>query len=117
MVFQEQKRLGVIAASAGNHALALAYHGQQLGIPVTVCMPINAPITKVSQCRKYGATVHLVGADLIEAKEFGSTIAAKERLVYINGYVNTLTRKIYSLGIYGNVPFISNLFFMCIFIS
>ena len=42
---------GVIAASAGNHALAMAYHGQQLGIPVTVVMPTTAPLAKVDKCR------------------------------------------------------------------
>lgn len=42
---------GVIAASAGNHALALAYHGQQLGVPVTVVMPTIAPLAKVDKCR------------------------------------------------------------------
>jgi len=42
---------GVIAASAGNHALALAYHGQQLGVPVTVVMPTVAPMAKVDKCR------------------------------------------------------------------
>src|SRR5436190_23171341 len=46
-----EKRGGVVAASAGNHALALAYHGQQLRIPVTVCMPKWAPLVKVSNCR------------------------------------------------------------------
>ena len=43
----EQRRIGVIAASAGNHAQALAYHGGLLDIPVTVVMPIVAPIMKV----------------------------------------------------------------------
>lgn len=55
-----------MAASAGNHALALSYHGKDLGIPVTVVMPLNAPIMKISACRKHGATVHVNGADLIE---------------------------------------------------
>ena len=64
--FQEQKKKGVIAASAGNHALALSYHGKDLGVPVTVVMPLNAPIMKISACRKHGATVHVNGADLIE---------------------------------------------------
>ena len=63
---QDQKLKGVIAASAGNHALALSYHGKDLGIPVTVVMPLNAPIMKISACRKHGATVHVNGADLIE---------------------------------------------------
>ena len=85
MFLQEQKRIGVIAASAGNHALALAYHGKDLGIPVTVCMPINAPINKVSQCRKYGVTIHSVGSDIIEARDYALKIATKERFAYING--------------------------------
>src|SRR3954469_20275567 len=55
----EQKRAGIIAASAGNHALALAYHGQELGIPVTVVMPKWAPLVKVGNCRSFGATVML----------------------------------------------------------
>src|SRR5438067_10392458 len=43
LLSEQQKRAGVIAASAGNHALALAYHGQELGIAVTVVMPRGAP--------------------------------------------------------------------------
>src|SRR5262245_64267795 len=54
-----QKRVGVIAASAGNHALGLAYHAQALGIPVTVVMPHLAPLTKVVNCRRLGADVVL----------------------------------------------------------
>ena len=61
---QEQKSKGVIAASAGNHALALAYHGQALKIPVTVVMPIIAPMMKVNLCRHYGAIVLVKGEDI-----------------------------------------------------
>src|SRR3954468_8075978 len=57
----EQARIGVIAASAGNHALGLAWHGRLLGIPVTVVMPRFAPLTKISRCRHFGATVVLHG--------------------------------------------------------
>src|SRR3954469_13449987 len=46
-----EKARGVIAASAGNHALALAYHGRDLGMKVTVVMPLWAPLVKVSNCR------------------------------------------------------------------
>ena len=42
---------GVIAASAGNHALALAYHGKDLGVPVTVVMPKVAPLSKIDKCK------------------------------------------------------------------
>jgi len=88
LLSEEQKKLGVITASAGNHALALAYHGQLLSIPVTVCMPVNAPITKVSRCRMYGAKIHMIGKSIIEARDYGLKLAAKEKLLYINGYDN-----------------------------
>ena len=52
-----QKKKGVIAASAGNHALALAYHGGQLGVPVTVVMPTYAPLVKQVNCRRVGAKI------------------------------------------------------------
>ena len=55
----EQQKRGVIAASAGNHAQALAYQGKLLGIPATVVMPKFAPLIKVSNCQKLGATVVL----------------------------------------------------------
>ena len=59
----------MVAASAGNHALALAYHGKDLGIPVTVIMPIIAPLMKVENCKNYGATVIVHGADINEVRE------------------------------------------------
>jgi threonine dehydratase len=51
----DQQKRGVIAASAGNHAQALAYQGKLLGIPATVVMPKFAPLVKVSNCQKLGA--------------------------------------------------------------
>src|SRR3954471_17393196 len=59
MLTDEQRKRGVIAASAGNHALGLAYHGQLLKIPVTVVMPKWAPLVKVTNCRSFGATIIL----------------------------------------------------------
>jgi threonine dehydratase len=53
----EQKERGVIAASAGNHAQALAYQGKLLGIPATVVMPWYAPLIKVTNCQNLGANV------------------------------------------------------------
>ena len=82
----KQKRLGVIAASAGNHALGLAYHGQLLKIPVTVVMPKFAPLTKVQNCRRLGAKVILHGADLGEARTCADEIAAEKNQAYINGF-------------------------------
>ena len=58
---QGQRDRGVIAASAGNHAQGLAYHGRRLGIPVTIVMPKATPIIKVQQTEGHGATVILDG--------------------------------------------------------
>ena len=58
----------MIAASAGNHAQGIAYHGSLLGIPVTVVMPQFAALIKVTNCRQLGADVVLHGADLTEAR-------------------------------------------------
>ena len=52
----------------GNHALALAYHGNLLGIPVTCIMPTVAPLAKVAGCQELGARVVLHGAHILEAK-------------------------------------------------
>jgi threonine dehydratase len=82
----EQKKRGVIAASAGNHALGLAHHAQLLGIPATVVMPRFAPLTKVVNCRRLGATVLLHGADIAEAQSLAEKIVAEQGLTYINGY-------------------------------
>ena len=81
-----QKKRGVIAASAGNHALGLACHAQLLGIPATVVMPRFAPLMKVENCRRLGANVVLHGADLGEARVHADKLAARERLTYLNGF-------------------------------
>jgi len=81
---QEAKKQGVITASAGNHALALAWHGKDLGIPVTCIMPTSAPMTKVEKCRKFGANVILQGEHIGEAKTYAQKEYASLR--YINGY-------------------------------
>src|ERR1044072_5691012 len=58
---EDERRRGIVAASAGKHALALAYHGGQLNIPVTVVMPKWATLVKLSNCRSFGANVILHG--------------------------------------------------------
>jgi len=81
-----QQKRGVIAASAGNHALGVAYHAGLLGIPATVVMPRFAPLTKVSNCRRLGAEVLLHGANIGEARDRADQIAAERGLAYINGF-------------------------------
>lgn len=70
-----ERARGVVAASAGNHALGLAYHGAQLGVPVTVVMPTTAPDVKVARCRGLGATVVLHGATFEDAHAHARTLA------------------------------------------
>jgi threonine dehydratase len=82
----DQQKRGVIAASAGNHAQALAYQGELLGIPATVVMPKFSPLVKVSNCQKLGATVVLHGRDFSEAKAHAHEIAKEKSLAYIDGY-------------------------------
>ena len=82
----EQQKRGVIAASAGNHAQALAYQGKLLGIPATVIMPKFAPLIKVTNCQKLGANVVLHGNDFGEAKARAHEIAKEQGLAYIDGY-------------------------------
>jgi threonine dehydratase len=82
----DQQRRGVIAASAGNHAQALAYQGSLLGIPATVVMPKFAPLIKVSTCQQLGANVVLHGTDFGEAKARAHEIAKEKGLAYIDGY-------------------------------
>jgi len=83
---KEQASRGVIAASAGNHALAMAYHGQQLGVEVTVVMPIVAPMMKVQACKRHNAIVIVHGKDLGEAKQYAMQLRKKRGLLYVNGY-------------------------------
>jgi threonine dehydratase len=80
----EQKEKGVVTASAGNHALALAYHGKLLNIPVTCVMPLSAPFTKVDKCRKLGANVIQAGQHIGESMEHAKLHFPDSK--YINGY-------------------------------
>ncbi|MEO6434470.1 MAG: pyridoxal-phosphate dependent enzyme, partial [Tepidisphaeraceae bacterium] len=77
---------GVVAASAGNHALALAYHGKTLGIPVTVFMPRWAPLIKVQNCRSFGANVLVAGETYDEAKNAARGLADQNASTYIPGF-------------------------------
>lgn len=82
----EQVRHGVIAASAGNHALGLSWHGRSLGIEVTVVMPRFAPLTKVMRCRKFGANVILHGDTFDEARDEAVRLTEEKQLTYIHPF-------------------------------
>lgn len=86
LLSSEQRRRGVIAASAGNHALGLAYHGRLLSIPVTVVMPDYAPLIKITTCQKLGARVLIQGRDFAEARQAADLLAHEEGLRYVHGF-------------------------------
>ncbi len=86
LLSDDQKKRGVIAASAGNHALGLAYHAQLLQIPATVVMPRFAPLTKIVNCGRLGAKVILEGANIGEARQHAEKLVHDLGLTYINGY-------------------------------
>ncbi|MBX9786469.1 MAG: threonine ammonia-lyase [Alphaproteobacteria bacterium] len=81
-----ERRQGVIAASKGNHAQAVAFHAQALHIPATIVMPINTPPTKIGHTEEWGARIVLAGRTFEEANSVAQEIARKEKLVLIHPY-------------------------------
>lgn len=77
---------GVIAMSAGNHAKAVAYHAQRLGIPATIVMPKNTPNVKVEDTKNFGARVILQGGSLDDAASHARQMAQSEKLVFVHPY-------------------------------
>lgn len=86
----DERRRGVIAMSAGNHAQAVAYHAGRLGIPATIVMPDGTPLVKVENTRSYGARVVLHGESLSESQAEAKRIAAVEELVFVHPYDDPL---------------------------
>src|SRR5579872_1727745 len=81
-----ERRRGVIAMSAGNHAQAVAYHARRLGIPAAIVMPVTTPFVKVQATEAHGATVVLHGETLAEAQARAEAIAAAEHRVWVHPY-------------------------------
>ncbi|WP_435104156.1 threonine ammonia-lyase [Arhodomonas sp. AD133] len=82
----EERRRGVIAMSAGNHAQAIAYHAERLGIHATIVMPRHTPNVKVRNTRAFGADVQLVGDGVAEAGEFAHRLAEQHGYVFVHPY-------------------------------
>ena len=82
----ESKANGVVAASAGNHALGLAYHGSLLHIPVTVVMPSSAPLIKKATCKHLGAEVLTCGDTFNDAFNRAQELVSERSLTYVHGY-------------------------------
>jgi len=82
----EERRRGVIAMSAGNHAQAVAYHARRLRIPATIVMPVTTPFVKVKATEAHGAKIVLHGETLAEAQARAETIARAGDLVWVHPY-------------------------------
>jgi threonine dehydratase len=85
-----ERKNGVIAMSAGNHAQGVAYHAGRLGIPATIIMPEGTPFTKVKHTRDFGARVLIEGTALSECYEIAKKIAAQNNYALIHPYDDPL---------------------------
>ena len=85
-----QRKAGVIAMSAGNHAQAVAYHAERMGIPAVIVMPAQTPFAKVARTRAYGAEVVLEGRNLNECEGTVNALIDEHGLTLIHPYDNAL---------------------------
>ena len=83
---EEQRQRGVIAASAGNHAQGLSYHGRRLGVPVTIVMPRTTPTVKVMQTESVGGTVVLEGETFDEAYAHARAMERQLGLTFVHPF-------------------------------
>ena len=82
----EERARGVVTASAGNHAQAVAYHGARLGIPVQVVMPEHTPLIKVTNTRRFGADVRFHGATLDESITEARRLEREESRILVHAF-------------------------------
>lgn len=82
----ERRARGVIAASAGNHAQGLAYHGARLGVPVTIVMPKTTPTVKVQQTQSHGATIVLFGEKFDDAHAHARELESERGLTFVHPF-------------------------------
>ena len=83
---EAERKRGVIAASAGNHAQGLAYHGARLGIPVTIVMPRTTPMVKVEHTRGFGANVVVDGDTYDEAGQIAVRLCGERELTFVHPF-------------------------------
>jgi threonine dehydratase len=86
----DQRRRGVVAMSAGNHAQGVAYHARRLGIPAVIVMPIGTPMVKVENTRRHEAEVVISGATFEESGEFARAHAKAHDMTLIHPYDDPL---------------------------
>src|SRR3954451_24931109 len=83
---EAQRKRGVIAMSAGNHAQAVAYHARRLGIPATIVMPVTTPFVKVAATKSHGAEVVLHGESISESQARCEEIQSERGLTLVHPY-------------------------------
>ena len=86
----DERRRGVIAMSAGNHAQGVAYHARRLGIPASIVMPIGTPMVKIENTRRHGAETIISGKTLEEAGEFAREYGKAHDLTMMHPYDDPL---------------------------
>jgi threonine dehydratase len=86
MMDETRRKRGVIAASAGNHAQGLSYHGTRLGVPVTIVMPKTTPMVKVMQTEQVGGKVVLEGETFDEANEYARSMEKQLGLTFVHPF-------------------------------
>ena len=83
---EEEKKRGVIASSAGNHAQGVAYAARELGIKAVIVMPKTTPLIKVQSTKKYGAEVVLYGDVYDDAYQKAKELEAQEGYVFVHPF-------------------------------
>jgi threonine dehydratase len=108
----EERRRGVIAMSAGNHAQGVAYHARRLGIPAVIVMPVGTPMVKVENTRRLGAEIVISGATLEESGEFTREYGKAHGLIMVHPYDDPLViagQGTIALEILDAVPYLDTL--------
>ena len=102
----DERRRGVIAMSAGNHAQGVAYHAHRLGIPATIVMPVGTPMVKIENTRRHGAEI-IISGTLEECGEFAIAHGKAQNLTMIHPYDDPLIiagQGTIALEMLGSVP-------------
>jgi threonine dehydratase len=86
LLSDDEKKRGVICASAGNHAQGVAYHAQRLGMKATIVMPVGTPLVKVANTQGYGAHVELHGENYDDAYDEAMRLSNEHGYVYVHAY-------------------------------
>jgi len=86
----DDRARGVVTASAGNHAQAVAYHGRRLGVGIDVVMPEHTPLTKIASTQRFGATVRLTGATLSDAMTEAHRLEREENRILVHPFDDDL---------------------------